>query len=503
MTPPAVSEEPAPAPAPAVEAEAAAPPSPEPVSLPVDTQALDEINPDKKAKRQGIAEGGEDALKKSLLKEAGIDEDKLESTLKRVEASKKAEEAGLTIDFDLDKIKNSSAAELEEEASSLEDTAEAVATGELSVEDAQDQASGTSLLTELKRQYPQFTEILDNYKAHAQLIDDLLKNPTISNRKLDVFKSGVLKIYTNQENQTFFNEKISDKAGDAFLLLLLDDPAYFEKFLPALKKQPSLPPVLFSELKKLGLSAEELSSILTDVGEGPGAVTPKEGPPSLNLNQEAGMLHLLDDHDISPNSFDQSLFVSSSQLSASVFFDEAIDAYEALSNMGSTSSVSPDDEQIYDNFEQIGKFTNEDVSSVSSGSSEGDDTYVYGGRNITMAGGSYTLQHTESSIAASDKLSLLGDIVFSGSSSSELIFLSAGSIDTSNLSSVTHPGTLGFGSFDSLTIEKFVSKQTNFICVLDSLILKNSTLVTNSTGSDFIHLMAVSEINAQNSPSNS
>jgi len=32
---------------------------------------------------------------------------------------------------------------------------------------------------------------------------------------------------------------------------------------------------------------------------------------------------------------------------------------------------------------------------------------------------------------------------------------------------------------------------------LDSIILKNTNLVTNSTGVDFIHLMAVSEINAE------
>ena len=68
-------------------------------------------------------------------------------------------------------------------------------------------------------------------------------------------------------------------------------------------------------------------------------------------------------------------------------------------------------------------------------------------------GGKYPLLKNPAAIAASEKLTLLGETVFTGDSSSELIFISAGSIDSSRLTSISHPGILGFGSFDSLQIE--------------------------------------------------
>ena len=105
---------------------------------------------------------------------------------------------------------------------------------------------------------------------------------------------------------------------------------------------------------------------------------------------------------------------------------------------------------------------------------------------------------TPALIAASEKLTLLGEMVFQGDENSELTFLSSGSIDTTDLTSISHPGTLGFGSFDSLEIEN-VSLTASEIHLrsLDSLILKNSSLVTLSTGVDFVHLLAASEIDAQ------
>ena len=115
-----------------------------------------------------------------------------------------------------------------------------------------------------------------------------------------------------------------------------------------------------------------------------------------------------------------------------------------------------------------------------------------------MGGGKYPVLKTPAAIAASDKLTLLGDMVFDGETSSELIFLSAGSIDSTDLTSISHPGTLGFGSFDTLTLEN-VSLTAGELELrsLDSVILKNSELVTHSTGADFIHIMAASEINAE------
>ena len=115
-----------------------------------------------------------------------------------------------------------------------------------------------------------------------------------------------------------------------------------------------------------------------------------------------------------------------------------------------------------------------------------------------MSGGEYPLLKNPAMIAASDQLSLLGNMVFKGDQSSELTFLSAGSINTSELSSVSHPGTLGFGSFDSLTMENVSLTATKLhLRSLDSVILRNSSLVTNSNGADFIHVLAAKQIDAE------
>ena len=76
-----------------------------------------------------------------------------------------------------------------------------------------------------------------------------------------------------------------------------------------------------------------MDTVLTDVGTGPGVEAPSGNPPSnssLSLAEEATLLHLLQDHVITPLSFDQSLFISSEKFAASVFFDDVIEAYDAL-----------------------------------------------------------------------------------------------------------------------------------------------------------------------------
>jgi len=282
--------------------------------------------------------------------------------------------------------------------------------------------------------------------------------------------------------------------------LLIDDPVYFATFLPALKKNPSLPPLLFRELAKLNLTPSELDTILSDVGTGPGVEEPSGNPPvksSLSLAEEAALLHLLQDHVITPTSLDQSLFISSEKFAASVFFDDVIEAYDELSNIHSQFSSTDTDPKILDSVNEIKSFSKEDAES--SASTTDDTTYVFGGRNVSVSGGKYPLLKNPAAIAASNKLTLLGEMVFTGDTSSELIFLSAGSIDTADLISISHPGSLGFGSFDSLNLEN-VSLTANELNLrsLDSVILKNSSLVTTSTGSDFIHIIAFSEINAAN-----
>ena len=204
----------------------------------------------------------------------------------------------------------------------------------------------------------------------------------------------------------------------------------------------------------------------------------------------------LQDHVITPASLDQSLFISSEKFAASVFFDDVIEAYDALSDINSQFIASDSDPKILNSVKEINSFSKEE--SESSTSTTDDTTYVFGGRNVTVSGGKYPLLKNPAAIAASEKLTLLGEMVFTGDSSSELIFISAGSIDSSRLTSISHPGILGFGSFDSLQIENVsLTASELHLRSLDSVILNNSNLITTSTGTDFIHIIAASEINAE------
>jgi len=76
--------------------------------------------------------------------------------------------------------------------------------------------------------------------------------------------------------------------------------------------------------------------------------------------------------------------------------------------------------------------------------------------------------------------------------------MSAGSIDSSELQSVSHSGSLGFGSFDSLSIEN-VSLTAGDLDLrsLDSVVLNNVNLETGSGGADFIHILAQNEIDIE------
>ena len=124
---------------------------------------------------------------------------------------------------------------------------------------------------------------------------------------------------------------------------------------------------------------------------------------------------------------------------------------------------------------------------------------VFGGRSVSLGGGTYTLGLDNYSIAASEQLNLLGDIVFNGEGTDELILLSAGAINMSELVSFTHPGSLGFGSFDSMQVED-VSLTAGDINLrsLDNIVLKNASLETRTTGADFVHVLAYNQIDAEN-----
>ena len=220
---------------------------------------------------------------KNALVAAGVDEDKADAGAEFIDES--ADSEGLKL-FDLEEVQNSSAEELKK-------AAENVSSG-IDPKDAK-------ALNDLINLFPEYSDLFEKYKAYALRIWELVSSQSTTDRKRAAVDERVLQIYTNEENDKFFSEKISDTDGDAFLELLIDDPAFFAKFLPALKKNPSLPPVLFQELAKLNLTASELDRILSDVGTGSSVEGPSGNPPSnssLSLAEEATLLHLLQDHGI-------------------------------------------------------------------------------------------------------------------------------------------------------------------------------------------------------------
>ena len=93
--------------------------------------------PDKKAKRQGISDGDEDALAKSLLKDAGFEEDQLDEALTFFEGAKDALEAGLEVELNIEDLQKSDGADLAAQGTFLSETTKAVKSGDVSLADAQ------------------------------------------------------------------------------------------------------------------------------------------------------------------------------------------------------------------------------------------------------------------------------------------------------------------------------------------------------------------------------
>ncbi len=246
---------------------------------------------------------------------------------------------------------------------------------------------------------------------------------------------------------------------------------------------------LLDELAKLNLTDDEMAKVLKDLNDGP-SVNPPGSPPSavtpLTLEQESQMLTLLEDLTLN-GKIDSTLFMAASKASASVFFQDLDSTYEALSAL--------------DNSDQ------DQLSGTSTAGSEpdtDDNDMVLARRNITVPNGSYELGSLTNSgdyfIAASTKLTLLGNVVFnSPSSDASLILLSANSVDLSGTSSITFTGEeLGIGSFDSLNVENVSLKAEGALSLrsLDSIVLNNATMETSGKGADFVHLLAANQITA-------
>ena len=239
---------------------------------------------------------------------------------------------------------------------------------------------------------------------------------------------------------------------------------------------------LLDELKLLNLSESELSVVLEDLKTGPSVNAPTDAPSSISnvsLESEFSTLALLEDYSLS-GTLGSVNTMSSEKAFASAFFSDLVDTYDALSAL--------------------------DVSSISSGSGEGDEhqEQVIGGRNISISSGTYDFESSTSTydylIAASEKLSLLGNVVFnSGTSESTLIMMSAKSIDIASSTDISFSGhELGIGSFDSLNVENvsLTAKGGVSLRSLDNVVIKNSSMTTSGKGADFVHLIAANEITA-------
>ena len=238
---------------------------------------------------------------------------------------------------------------------------------------------------------------------------------------------------------------------------------------------------LLDELKGLNLTDMELSVVLEDLKTGPQVSAPNDAPSgvsNITLEDEFLTLSLLEDHTIS-GSFDGVSTMLSNQAFASAFFSDLVDTYDALSNLESTNDSTND--------------------------AAGNVEYALGGRNVSISSGTYNFASSTSStydflIAATNKLSLLGDIVFNpGSSDSTLIMMSAQSIDVADSTNISFTGyELGIGSFNSLTVENVSLTAEGGVSLrsLDSVVINNSRMTTSGKGADFVHLLAANEITA-------
>jgi hypothetical protein len=237
---------------------------------------------------------------------------------------------------------------------------------------------------------------------------------------------------------------------------------------------------LLDELKELNLSDQELSVVLQDLKTGPQVSAPTDTPNSvstISLESEFTTISLLEDYSISEN-FGSVTTMSSEKAFASAFFSDLVDTYDALSELDSSNYVDGDEH----------------------------NEQVLGGRNISISTGTYDFDASESTfdylIAATEKLTLLGDLVFNPNNTSvdsTLIMMSAKTLDIAKSTSISFNGNeLGLGSFESLNIEEVSLTAEGQVSLrsLDNVVINNSSMTTSGKGADFIHLIAANEITA-------
>jgi len=283
-------------------------------------------------------------------------------------------------------------------------------------------------------------------------------------------------------------DMVDDFGKDSGLLTFAkDNPEDFKTAKDSGTASENLSSTLLNELKELGLSGEELKTVLADLNSGPAAgQQPGDAPNTQPI--DPATVSLLANHEIKDNVIDLNLIFNADLALASSFFKDVAQVYDSLSD------------------------------SSDSAESNSRNFRVFGGRNVSISAGSYDIGGVYGGpgkddflIAATDKLTIAGNTAFRNtdetmaSAADGLILLSSGAISlpqgtADQHASVSYAGEmLGIGSLESLNVINVDLQAEGEVSLrsLDSLVIKNSKMMTtNGNGTDFVHLRALDEIDA-------
>ncbi|MBT7923771.1 MAG: hypothetical protein HN627_05880 [Opitutae bacterium] len=283
-------------------------------------------------------------------------------------------------------------------------------------------------------------------------------------------------------------DMIEDFEKDSGLLTFAkENPEDFKTAKDSGTATEKLSSALLNELKELGLSGEELKTVLVDLNTGP-APGSQPGDAPTTQPVDPNTVSLLANHEIKNNAIDPNLVLNAELAFASSFFQDVAQVYDSLSGPSEA------------------------------GESTARNFRVLGGKNVSISAGSYDIGDVfggpakeDFLIAATDKLTIAGNAAFRNtdetlaSSYDGLILLSAGSVSlpqgtVDDHASVSYSGdSLGIGSMETLNVINVDLQAEGEVSLrsLDSLVINNSSLLTsNGNGADFVHLIALDEINA-------
>jgi hypothetical protein len=272
-----------------------------------------------------------------------------------------------------------------------------------------------------------------------------------------------------------------DISDTGYYLFISDYPKFFVKLYDQSGDLSKVPSALAYELQALNLNRSDLSTVLSDLIEGPSSTGPIGNPPTgEGLSDEFAAVSILESHAFK-GEIPKSLVLSEEQVRLSNLFKETLDVFDALD----TLFYSP--------------------STESASSSQSSPLGLLGGVNLTFTSGNYDLSnlgYDSLLIAASNNLSVSGSLAVPTTTIlDELHFIAGGSLQIMEGSSITSSAiSLGFGSFDSIEIVNVDLHAEGEIGVrsLDSIIISNSDFATRGTGADHIHLVAAADLAIDN-----